>query len=148
MMSEAARPLASGPMSSPPVPPGAILFEDGIPGFPDARAFIFEEIVDGGAFQLLKSLDDPALGFVVAAPWLFFPDYAPELDDIDQAGLGVRDESDVAVFCAVTLDGERRAATMNLVGPFVVNVHTRRGRQVVLTGQDYPLKAPLPVSLG
>jgi flagellar assembly factor FliW len=122
-----------------------IEFEDGIPGFPDAKRFLLVDMVEDGAFQLLQSLDDPDLSLVVAIPWLFFPDYTPELSDIDQTGLGIEQEEDAIVFCAVTLDADTRTASMNLLGPFVVNVNNRRGRQIVLTDQDYPLRAPLPV---
>lgn len=118
-------------------------FDDGIPGFPDAHRFQLVEIVDDGAFQLLQSVDDPDLALVVAVPWLFFPDYSPELTDMDHSGLGIEDEQDAVVFCAVTLDSEHRTAHMNLLGPFVVNVKTRKGRQIVLTDQDYPLRAEL-----
>lgn len=126
----------------------AIEFEDGIPGFPDARRFVIVELVDDGAFQLLQSVEDPDLALVVAVPWLFFPDYTPELTDVDQSGLGIESQDDAVVFCAVTLDGETKTASMNLLGPFVVNTKTRKGRQVVLAEQDYAIKAPLPVGLG
>lgn len=118
-------------------------FEDGIPGFPDARRFQLVELVEDGAFQLLQSVDDPDLAIVVGVPWLFFGDYAPELTDVDQAGLGIESEEDAVVFCAVTLDADRKNAHMNLLGPFVVNARTRKGRQVVLTDQDFPIRAPL-----
>lgn len=123
-------------------------FDDGIPGFPDAHRFQLVELVDDGAFQLLQNVDDPDLAIVVGVPWLFFPDYAPELTDVDQAGLGIEEEQDAVVFCAVTLDADRKSAHMNLLGPFIVNVKTRMGRQVVLTDQDYPIRALLPVSAG
>jgi flagellar assembly factor FliW len=122
-------------------------FEDGIPGFPDAHRFQLVELVEDGAFQLLRSVDDPDLAIVVGVPWLFFSDYAPELTDVDQAGLEIESESDAVVFCAVTLDSDRKTAHMNLLGPFVVNARTRKGRQVVLTEQDYPIRAQLPVGL-
>lgn len=125
-----------------------ILFEDGIPGFPDAHRFTIVEMVDDGAFQLLQSDDDPDLVLVVAVPWLFFPDYSPELSDLDQAGLAIESTEDAVLFCPVTIDGENRSAWMNLLGPFVVNVHTRRGRQLVLTEQDFPVRAKLPVEIG
>lgn len=120
-------------------------FDDGIPGFPDATRFQLVELVEEGAFQLLQSLDDPGLALVVAVPWLFFPDYSPELTDVDQFGLGILDVSDAVIFCAVTLDSENRTAHMNLLGPFVVNARTRKGRQIVLTDQDYALRAELPL---
>lgn len=127
------------PMESP------LVFDDGIPGFPEARHFTLREVVEEGVFQILQCLDDPDLSLVVAVPWLFFPEYAPELSDVDQLGLGLESQEDAVVFCPVTLDGERKTAHMNLLGPFVVNVRSRRGRQIVLTDQDYPLRAALPL---
>lgn len=122
-------------------------FEDGIPGFPDARRFVLVEIVDDGAFQLLQNVEDPDLALVVAVPWIFFPDYAPVLTDVDQAGLGIDRQEDAVVFCAVTIDSQAASAHMNLLGPFIVNVKTRQGRQVVLADQDFPLRAPLPLNV-
>lgn len=120
-------------------------FEDGIPGFPEAHRFQLVELVEDGAFQLLQSVDDPDLAIVVGVPWLFFGDYAPELTDVDQQGLEIESEQDAVVFCSVTLDADRKTAHMNLLGPFIVNARTRKGRQVVLTDQDYPIRAPLPL---
>lgn len=125
-----------------------ILFEEGIPGFPDAHRFTIVEMVDDGAFLLVQSDDDPDLAIVVAVPWLFFPDYSPELSDLEQADLAIETPEDAVWFCPVTVDGENRMAWMNLLAPFVVNVHTRRGRQLVFTEQDFPVRAKLPVEMG
>lgn len=132
--------------AAPPMSDDATLltFEDGIPGFPDARSFMVVELVEDGAFQLLQSVDDPQLALVVAVPWLFFPDYAPELSDVDQDGLGIERQEDAIVFCPVTIDPDSETMHMNLMGPFVVNVATRVGRQIVLADQDFPLRAEIP----
>ena len=125
----------------------AIEFEEGIPGFPDLTRFVLVDIVDDGAFQTFQRVDVPAIGFVVAVPWLFFPDYAPVLTDVDQQGLDIERQEDAVVFCPVTVDAEASKAYMNLVGPFVVNIRTMRGRQIVLTDQELPLRAELPLNL-
>lgn len=39
-------------------------------------------------------------------------------------------------------------AYMNLVGPFIVNGRTMRGRQIVFTDQELPPRAELPLNLG
>ncbi len=127
--------------------PQVIVFEEGIPGFPDVRRFVLTDIVPDGIFQVLQCLDDPAVSLVVAVPWLFFPDYAPELTELDQAGLELEREEDAVVFCSVTIDPDSHTATMNLLGPFIVNVRTLKGRQVVLTDSDHPLRAPLPLAV-
>jgi flagellar assembly factor FliW len=99
--------------------------------------------VQDGAFQELRSVEDPAISMIVCVPWLFFPDYAPEVPDDDRAELDLRDPEQAVVFCPVTLDEKRDAIYVNLFGPFVVNASTRRGRQLVLTDSDYPLRARL-----
>lgn len=121
-----------------------LLFDEGIPGFPDARSFALTEIEGGGEFRMFQSLDDPDLSMVVAVPWLFFPDYAPELTDVEQKGLELETAEDAMVFCSVTID--EGAAYMNLLGPFIVNSRTRQGRQVVLTDQEYPIRAGIAAS--
>lgn len=123
-------------------------FPDGIPGFPAARRFVLTDLTEDedGPFQLLQSLDDPALSMVVSVPWPFFPDYAPNIDDADRAELGLDDPEDAVVFCAVTADPEDSdvgTVFLNLLGPFVINARTRRGRQVVLADPDQPARAPV-----
>ena len=52
------------------------------------------------------------------------------------------------LFCAVTIPEGDEVATMNLLGPFVVNRHTLIGRQVVLKDEAAtPVRAPLPLEL-
>ena len=122
-------------------------FDDGIPGFPDARSFVLVELVEDGVFQLLQNVENGDLALVVAVPWLFFPDYAPELSDVDQDGLGIERQEDAIVFCPVTIDADADRMHMNLMGPFVVNARTRVGRQIVLADQDFPLRAEIPRSV-
>ena len=117
-------------------------FAAGLPGFPDARRFALVRWGDeGNPFSLLRSLDEPDLAFVVVPPGLFFPDYAPELDDDSAERLDLDDPDDALVLVVVTL-GERPAdATANLTAPVVINQRNREAAQVVLRGGDHPLRA-------
>jgi len=120
-----------------------LVFDDGIPGFPGLHRFVLVDVVPDGAFQELRSVEDPNVSMIVCVPWLFFPDYAPALGDEDRAELGIERPTEAVVFCPVTLDEDRDRVYVNLFGPFVVNAATRRGRQLVLTDSGYPLRAPL-----
>lgn len=126
----------------------SLYFPDGIPGFPGPRRFLLRDLSEdgNGAFQLLESVDEPDVSMVVTVPWLFFPDYAPEIDEVDRTELGLTEPEDAVVFCAVTMDGEHDIVYVNLLGPFVVNGQTRTGRQVVLRDDSQPLRAPLPLA--
>lgn len=127
--------------SEPPV----LTFPDGIPGFPTATQWVLTDLVEDGAFQVLESLDDPDLSMVVGVPWLFFPDYAPDLADSEVQALGIEQAEDAILFCSVTVAEDGDGPTMNLLGPFVVNRHTHVGRQVVLGLDDAQVRAPLPI---
>ena len=125
--------------------PPVLTFPDGIPGFPGATRWVLTELAEDGAFQLLQSLDDPDLAMVVGTPWLFFPDYAPDLADSEVHALGIERPEDAVLFCSVTVPDSGEAPTMNLLGPFVVNRHTNVGRQVVLGLDDAQVRTPLPL---
>jgi flagellar assembly factor FliW len=119
-----------------------------LPGFPDLERFIVVELRENGAFQELRSLDDPSISMIVCVPWLFFPDYAPVLSDAEEQELELESANDAIVFVPVSFDSESRQASLNLLGPFVVNSRTRRGRQVVLTGSEYSVRAPIDLVSG
>jgi flagellar assembly factor FliW len=105
----------------------------GLPGFPDARRFVLVEWGDEGSpFSVLRSLDHDRLEFLVAAPVVLFPDYAPVLDDPTADALELRAAEDALVLVLITVAERAEDATANLLAPLVINVHTLRGAQVVL----------------
>jgi flagellar assembly factor FliW len=123
-----------------------LVFPEGIVGFPEARRFTLSDLDDAGTFQLLESVDEPGLSMVVCIPWLLFPDYAPEVDALTQAALGLERPEDAIVFVSVTVEPEGEALYCNLLGPFVVNSSTRQGRQVVQHDVELPVRASVPLA--
>lgn len=121
----------------------ALHFPDGLPGLPDLEHFVIVELRDDGAFQQLQSLDNIDVSMIVCVPWLFFPDYAPILSDIEQSELGLESADDAILFVPVSFDSDSRQVFLNLLGPFVVNAKTKVGRQLVLTGTDYSTRTPI-----
>lgn len=118
-------------------------FADGIPGFAEAHRFALSDLTEDGTFQLLTCVEDPGVSLVVASPWLFFPDYAPELPDGDRRVLGLEDPTEAVLFCSVTAEDDVEQLVVNLRAPFVANASTRAARQVILD-EDLPLRAPVP----
>jgi len=121
----------------------ALHFPDGLPGLPDLENFVIVELREDGAFQQLQSLDNTNVSMIVCVPWLFFPDYAPVLSDVEQAELGLETSEEAVLFVPVSIDPETRQIFLNLLGPFVVNSTTRKGRQLVLTGTSYTTRTPI-----
>jgi flagellar assembly factor FliW len=114
-----------------------------LPGFPDARRFTLVELVEGGTLFALRSLDDAELRFLVVPPAPFFPDYAPEIDDITAHSLGLTDADDALVLLVVTPGDAPADATANLLAPVIVNARTRAAAQVVLPDSSLPIREPL-----
>jgi flagellar assembly factor FliW len=113
-----------------------------MPGFPGVRRFALVRLDEEGVLCALRSVDEPALRFLVVPPHLFFPDYAPVVDDATVAALGIDSADDVVVLAVVNAGGSPADAPVNLLAPVLVNTATRQGAQVVLT-DDLPVRAPL-----
>jgi len=124
-----------------------IRFAAGLPGFPHVRVFHLKPWgPPGSPYLLLRALDDPDVGFVVVPPWVFYPDYEFDLDDASAERLGLAAADDAIVLAVVTLRDRPEEATLNLLGPIVVNRHTHDAAQIVLPTSSYSVRAPLAVT--
>ncbi len=113
-----------------------------MPGFPERTRFALVRLDEDGVLCSLKSVDDPDLRFLVVPPAIFFPDYAPEIDDLTAAALGIERAEDALVLVVVNPGEQAATATANLLAPVVVNTVSRQATQVVLS-EDLPIRAPL-----
>jgi flagellar assembly factor FliW len=120
-------------------------FASGLPGFPDARRFVLVRLGDDlSPFSVLRGLDDGVdLEFVVTHPGLFFPDYAPEIDDDTADRLELKSADDALLLVIVTVTDPVGGSTANLLGPIVVNRHTRAAAQAVLGASGYNTREAL-----
>ncbi len=93
--------------------------------------------------KLQSAVDD--LHFIVIEPGGIVPGYEPEIFDSDAENLGIENPAEAMILNIVTLRRQRPVeATVNLVGPIVVNRRTRQGRQLVISnyskyGAHHPL---------
>lgn len=115
---------------------------EAMPGFPGLTKFALVRLDEDGLLCSLKSVEDPDLRFLVVPPNVFFPDYAPEIDDATVEALAIEKADDVLVLVVVNPGDQASSATANLLAPVVVNTVNRQGTQVVLT-EDLPVRAPL-----
>lgn len=74
------------------------------------------------------------LHFIVIEPGGIIPNYEPEIFDEDAEQLGIVDPAHAMVLNVVTLRKQNPVeATVNLIGPIIVNRRTRIGRQLVIS---------------
>ncbi len=125
-------------------------FAAGLYGFAALRDFA---LVPAGREGLwwLQSLEESGIVLLVADPFRYFADYAPDVPDAEltQVGQAGRspDVGDVALFAVVTLPGAAgETASANLKAPLVLDTRARRGRQVVLPGERRGVAEPLALA--
>ncbi|MFH0994869.1 MAG: flagellar assembly protein FliW [Pseudomonadota bacterium] len=124
-----------------------IHFPDGLLGFPDQKAFIIQQHKPGSSFYWLQSVALPYLAFVIINPFLGEKDYLKELPPSDQLYFDGIEDGRTLALALVTIKPESvPPLTMNLVGPVIINLETRTGRQVVLSSTRYTCKHPLVLS--
>lgn len=114
-----------------------------MPGFAELVRFALVQLDDDGVLCALRSVDDPSVRFLVVPPHLFFPDYAPVLDDETVAELGIASADDVVLLVVLNATESLADTTANLLAPIVVNTAQRRAAQVILGDVDLPIRAPL-----
>lgn len=123
-----------------------IWFENGIIGFPDLKRFALlhdEEKGTNVGIRFLQSLDEPAFAMPVMDPLVIKPDYDPEVNDELLSAAGNINESNILVLVTVTIPSDITNMTVNLQGPFVINVEEHKACQLIVEGEKYPVKFPI-----
>lgn len=131
------------------VQPDQILeFRPGLLGFADYSRYVLIERRQDAPFLWLQSVERPDLAFVVVDPVLFFPHYQPARRPQVLKEVEAQSPEEVRVLVIVTIPpGRPQEMTANLMGPLVINVKTRRGRQVILDEAHFSHRqALLPAS--
>jgi flagellar assembly factor FliW len=123
-----------------------ILLPQGIIGFGDYRRAELLYSEDRLPYLWMRLHGPDVLHFVVMEPsGEIIPGYEPELFDEDAAQLDLRDAGDAMILNIVTLgESPEAAATINLIGPIIVNRRTRIARQRIIANHGrYSAQHPL-----
>ncbi len=120
-------------------------FPNGIIGFPDLKKFtlMHDEEQGTGTIKWLQSIDEPGFAMPVMDPLVVCSDYKPEIDKDKIEGIGELTDDDILVLVTVTVPHDLKKMTVNLMGPFIINVKDMRGAQCIVDNDDYPVKFPI-----
>lgn len=130
-----------------PTDESAITFPEGLPGFEAESHFV---IVRPDGFEpilFFQAVDDERIRLPVVPADAVEADYRLEVGDQDCHLLGFEGPPDVGrnALCllVLVLADEPNPPTCNLFAPIVVNVVTRRAKQILQLESDYPAARPL-----
>lgn len=123
-----------------------ITFDKGIIGFPDMKRFtlIFDEEKGSEAgIRFLQSLDEPRFAMPVMDPLVVKEGYNPSVNDEYLSGIGKLTEENILVLVSVTVPSDITKMSVNLQGPFIINTEEKKACQVIVEGDDNPVRFPI-----
>jgi len=122
--------------------PDELVFVEPPPGMATLTRFDIAALDESGFLFALRSLEQEGVRLFVIPPQAYFFDYAPTISASARTALGL-DETTVPVMLAVVHPGGDDPTTVNLLAPILINPATGAAAQVVLDGDEWPLRAPL-----
>ena len=120
-----------------------LIFPSGLVGFPTFRRFVVLDVAEDSDYQWLQSVDDPGLAVVIVNVHLLQPEFRVDVPDEGLAELDMLQSDPVLIMAVVTIpSGRPDQSTANLRAPLVVNLRTRKGKQMILH-ESIPLRYSL-----
>lgn len=120
-----------------------ILFEEGILGFEDIKRYLLYQEEDSKVIWSLQAADAEAPSFVVVDPFSVVRDYHPALSDEDLNYFGEKDLSGLCFLCIAVIKPNLSDSVANLKAPIVIDVNTKKARQIIMDDSAYPIRYPL-----
>lgn len=115
-----------------------IHFPSGILGFENLKNYVLLDALQQ-PFYWLQSMDVQEIAFVLIEPYIFRPDYSPDVSasELDEIRLTPDSTDEMLVFTIVTIPDEHREMTANLQGPLIINRNLHIGRQCISENENW-----------
>jgi len=117
-----------------------LTFEEGILGFEDKKKYILLSNEEKSAFFWLQSIEDEGLAFAIVNPFMFYPEYTPEIPDTVLEAIGELKQEDLGVYTILVIPENQEEMTTNLKAPIVINTKTQKGAQAVVENAEYDIR--------
>ena len=115
-----------------------IHFPSGILGFENLKNYVLLDALQQ-PFYWLQSMDVQEIAFVLIEPYIFRPDYSPDVStsELEEVQLSPDSTDNMLVFTIVTIPEEQRDMTANLQGPIIINRNLHIGRQCISENENW-----------
>jgi flagellar assembly factor FliW len=111
------------------------------PGLDPLTRFVLQDIEGATGLYALRSVENDAVRLFVLDAAVHLPDYSPILSDEQGSALALTRPEDAIVLVVANPGGN--GTSVNLAAPIIVNATSGASAQVILEGQDWPLRAEL-----
>ena len=83
------------------------------------------------------------MAFVLVDPQNFLSDYQPKIYESDMVELKSDPNDTLMIFAMITLSSDPVKSTANLLGPLLINITKKLGKQIVVVDEQYSTKYPI-----
>lgn len=118
-------------------------FPNGIIGFEEYKKFAImydEDNKEKTKISWLQSLEEPLMALPVIDPLAITEEYVPVIEDELLAPLGNPADEDLLFLLAMTVPSDMKKVTANMKAPFIINAAAKKGVQLIVENEDYPVK--------
>lgn len=120
-----------------------IYFEDGILGFEDIHEYLLYHEDENNIIWSLQAAHSEAPSFIVVDPFTILASYNPVLSKRDLEYFSETDSTDLCFLVVAAIKPELSDSVVNLKAPIVIDINTKKARQVILEESDYPIRYKL-----
>lgn len=123
-----------------------IQFANGIVGFPELKDFALiydEEKGTDSDVRWMQSIQEPNFAIPVIDPLAIKPDYNPVVEDELLKSVGEINPAELLVLVTITVPKEITQMSINLRAPIIINAAVKKACQIIVEGEDYPVKFPI-----
>ncbi len=120
-----------------------ITFEEGLIGISDNKKFILIEKEDFKPFSYLQSVEDSNFTLIVVSPFFIEKNYKFDVHQDDLNAIEIKDIKEMLILAIVVFSNKIEEITVNLKAPIIININTKKAKQIILLNEEYTVAEPL-----
>ncbi|MCL2046252.1 MAG: flagellar assembly protein FliW [Oscillospiraceae bacterium] len=120
-----------------------ITFDEGIPGLDMLKKYALLQFEESYPIIWLQSVDEGRVCLPVLDTFAVLTGYVFDIDDEDVKILELNGPDDLHVVSVLVIPEEIQRMTVNLAAPIIINTVTGKAKQILLSGTDYNVRAPV-----
>ena len=120
-----------------------ITFSEGIPGLEEYHMYALLQFEESYPIIWLQSVDEGGVCLPVLDTFAVLTEYVFDIGDEDVETLELNGPEDLHVVSVLVIPEDIRQMTVNLAAPIIINTVTGKARQIMLSGGEYSVRAPV-----
>jgi len=120
-----------------------ITFNEGIPGLEEYQEYALLQFEESYPIIWLQSVDEGGICLPVLDTYAVLTGYVFDIADEDVKELELQGPEELHVVSVLVIPEEIQGMTANLAAPIIINTVSGKAKQIMLTGSDYNVRAPV-----